>query len=385
MGRPGICDVYLVPLAGGESRRLTTQNRFMNGVAWTPDSSQIYYAMLDGSRIRLWRTDATGRSGNGEAVTAVGESAVMPSVARVGAVGQLRVAYHTVLEDVSLRLVELNPTTSADPVGTAVPFVDATEGRDCAAKFSPDAGEVIFGSFRTGEGRFWLAHRDGTGLRPLTTVVAQEGWPGGWSPDGRRIVFDLHSEGNSDIFVTDPVGVQPTRLTSEPSMDTAPAWSHDGRQIYFYSDRSGSGQIWAIPAAGGPATQLTHQGGFRPQPSLDGKYIYYVADLPGARRPNALKRIPVGGGEESIVLPDVSPFHWSVTYKGLYLLTLEQGIEHLDRYDPETRRSERLGVLPFRTARGFCGFMSVSQDGRFLLANHIDRYESNLGVIDGLR
>ena len=85
------------------------------------------------------------------------------------------------------------------------------------------------------------------------------------------------------------------------------------------------------------------------------------------------------------MLPDVSPFHWSVTHKGLYLLTLEQGTEHLDRYDPETRRSERLGVLPFRTARGFCGFMSVSQDGRFLLANHIDRYESNLGVIDGLR
>jgi hypothetical protein len=385
MGRAGICDVYLVSLAGGEPRRLTTQNRFMNGVAWTPDSNQIYYAMLDGSRIRLWRTAANGRSGNGEAVTALGESAVMPSVARVGAAGQLRVAYHTVLEDVSLRLVELRPSKAADPVGMAVPFQDATEGRDCGGKFSPDGEEVIFGSFRTGEGRFWLAHRDGSGLRPWTAIVAQEGWPGGWSPDGRRIVLDLFTNGNPDIYVIDAGGEQRTRLTSETSVDGVPAWSHDGRWIYFYSERSGTAQIWRAPADGGPARQITFQGGFRPEASPDGKYIYYVADLPGMGRPNPLKRVPVAGGEESIIAPNVSPFHFSVTSNGIYLLKLEQGTEQLDRYDPQTGRTERLGVLPFLTARGFCGFMTVSKDGRYLLANHVDRYESNLGVIDGLR
>jgi Tol biopolymer transport system component len=396
MGRPGICDVYLVLLSGGEPQRITTQNRFMHGVAWTPDSKHLFYSMLDGARIRLWRTAANGKSGNGQPVTALGESAVMPSVARSTG-GMLRVAYHSILEDVSLRLVELKPARSTDPVGIATPFADATDGRDCAAKFSPDASHVLFGSFRTGEGRFWIAQRDGSGLRPLTQIVAQEGWPGDWSPDGRRIVFDLHADGNSDIYVTDPSGARPVRLTSEPSMDAAPAWSHDGRWIYFFSDRSGSAQIWKVPAAGAAATQLTFQGGFRPQPSIDGKYIYYVADLPGARRPNVLKRIPVGGGEESVVIGDmdVSPFHWTVTAKGIYLLTLDhrtfsgfapaQGTEHLDRYDPATGQRERLGTLPFRTARGFCGFMSVSQDGRFLVANHVDRYESNLGLIDGLR
>jgi Tol biopolymer transport system component len=385
MGRPGICDVYLVPLAGGVPRRLTNQNRFMNGVAWTPDSRQLYYSMLDGSRIRLWRAPANGSGGDGEPVTALGESAVMPSVARAGSAGQFRVVYHTVLEDVSLRLVELKPSKPTEPVGVAVPFEDATEGRDCGGKFSPDAREILFGSVRTGEGRFWLAYREGSGLRPWTDIVTQEGWPGGWSPDGRRIVFDLFINGNSDIYVTDPGGARPTRLTSETSMDGVPAWSHDGRWIYFYSERSGTGQIWRLPADGGPANQVTFQGGFRPEASVDGKYIYYVADQPGARRPNALKRVPVDGGEESIVYPDVSPFHFSVTTKGIYLVTLDQGTEHLDRYNPDTGRTERLGVLPFRTARGFCGFMSVSQDGRFLLANHVDRYESNLSVIDGLR
>ena len=79
------------------------------------------------------------------------------------------------------------------------------------------------------------------------------------------------------------------------------------------------------------------------------------------------------------------PFNWSVTQKGIYNLGLVQGGQYLEVLDPETGRRTRLGVLPFPVALPQCGFSTVSEDARFLIANHLDRDDSNLGLIDGLR
>jgi Tol biopolymer transport system component len=381
-----ISDVHLISLEGGEVRRLTNHNRHMQGVAWAPDGKSVFYCLLEGTRFRLWRTAANGTSGNGKPIAAVAENVRWPSVAQIKTTGELRVAYQSMIHDVSLRLIELNPTGPTDPVGAAMPFADATEGRDCGARFSPDATQVAFWSPRTGAGLLWLARRDGSHLHPLTSITAQEIRPGGWSPDGRQIVFEATLEGQADIYVTDNAGAKPIRLTSDPSYDLFPAWSRDGRWIYFTSDRSGSHQIWKLPAVGGAATQVTFQGGMQPRPSIDGEYIYYVAGVPfGARVPAILKRVPSAGGEESVVAQPITPFNWSVTSKGIYNVALEKDGHFLDVYDPSTAKRTRLGVLPFRVAVPQCGFTTVSEDARFLIANHLDRDESNLGLIDGFQ
>jgi dipeptidyl aminopeptidase/acylaminoacyl peptidase len=209
----------------------------------------------------------------------------------------------------------------------------------------------------------------------------QEGRPGDWSPDSRRIVFDLTIDGNTDIYVADVDGAPPVRLTTEPSMDGAPSWSPDGQWIYFFSDRSGFGQIWKVPASGGPATRVTSGFGFEPRPSPDGQFIYFLTCFPWT--PCQLKRIPVAGGIETVILDRAVAFSWSVTPSGIYFLTRETSGEWLDVYDPGTSKRSRLGKLPFRPATpGFCPFMAVSQDGRFLIANHIDRFDSNLGLLE---
>jgi hypothetical protein len=206
------------------------------------------------------------------------------------------------------------------------------------------------------------------------------------SPDGRQIVLEADPEGNTDLYVTDNAGAKPLRLTSEPSYDGVPAWSNDGRWIFFTSDRTGTHQIWKVPAMGGSASQVTFEGGFQPRPSIDGEHIYYVSGVPaGARRPAVLKRVPARGGKEAVVTEGITPFNWSVTTRGIYNLVLEQGGQFLERYVPATGRRSRLGVMPFRVAIPQCGFTAVSQDARFLIANHLDRDESNLGLIDGLR
>jgi hypothetical protein len=120
--------------------------------------------------------------------------------------------------------------------------------------------------------------------------------------------------------------------------------------------------------------------------SLDGKYIYYLAGVPlASRRPTVLKRIPASGGEESVIAEGIIFRNWSVTAKGIYNLVPEKDRHFLERIDHVSGQRTRLGVLPFQVALATCGFTTVSQDARFLLANHLDRDESNLGLIEGLR
>ncbi|MXW87098.1 MAG: Tol-Pal system protein TolB, partial [Boseongicola sp. SB0667_bin_21] len=48
-----------------------------------------------------------------------------------------------------------------------------------------------------------------------------------------------------------------SRLTSAPSIETAPSFSPDGRQIVFESDRSGSQQLYVMPATGGQPRRIS--------------------------------------------------------------------------------------------------------------------------------
>jgi len=48
-----------------------------------------------------------------------------------------------------------------------------------------------------------------------------------------------------------------TRLTSAPSIETAPSFSPDGTRIVFESDRSGTPQLYIMPASGGEAQRIS--------------------------------------------------------------------------------------------------------------------------------
>ena len=60
--RPGIGDVYVAPIAGGEAHRRTNWNTEISGVAWTPDGRDIVYAVLEepGLDQTLFRIPAVG-------------------------------------------------------------------------------------------------------------------------------------------------------------------------------------------------------------------------------------------------------------------------------------------------------------------------------------
>src|SRR5882762_9955701 len=53
-------DIHVAPVSGGQPRRLTSDGRFLGGLAWTPDGKEIVFASNRGGLERLWRISLSG-------------------------------------------------------------------------------------------------------------------------------------------------------------------------------------------------------------------------------------------------------------------------------------------------------------------------------------
>lgn len=128
---------------------------------------------------------------------------------------------------------------------------------DSVPAWSPDAEQMVFASNKHGD-RKWRVYV----ISPAVQRGEGEEWVFGqmpaWSPLGDRIAYHGCDErgDNCGLWLMQPGGFAPTRLTTHPS-DTAPAWSPDGSQIAFISTRAGNWEVYLADAASGQVTRLT--------------------------------------------------------------------------------------------------------------------------------
>ena len=311
-----LADVYVVPLSGGEPKRLTFDNTWIRGLAWTPDGNSIVSLSFRGGSTRLWKVPPSG--GTPEPLAVGGDTGSLqfagspPSFSRQGN----RLVYAQSLEDTNIWRIKLSSPTG--PAGTPTQLISSTR-HDSGPQYSPDGQRIAFHSARSGSMEIWVCESDGLNPVQLTFLGLHSGTPR-WSPDGRQIAFDARPERSADIYVVSAEGGPPRRVTVERSNDVVPSWSRDGRWVYFASSNLGADwQVWKVPAEGGKATQVTKRGGFAAFESPDGKFIYYAKlDSPG------LWRISVEGGEESLVLDSPEEGYWG------YWVVMEQGIYSVD-------------------------------------------------------
>ena len=130
-------------------------------------------------------------------------------------------------------------------------------------------GQITFVSSRDGHIRddvpgipafeIYVMDADGGNQRRLTNNRAHDASPS-WSPDGKRIVFVSHRDGNGEIYVMNADGGNPQNLTNNPDDDSSPSWSPDGKRIAFDSDRDGrfNWEIYVMDADGGNLQNLTN-------------------------------------------------------------------------------------------------------------------------------
>jgi Tol biopolymer transport system component len=388
-GLPGLSDIYTMPMEGGEPRRLTNWNGPMSSLAWTADGREIIYGVREPAGPRLWRISARVSSpGRGARLAESTGNAGWPVISRPGAGRPVRLAYLAVRQELGLHLIDLTHQESPGVLNPAKPFQRSSR-QDRYGRVSPRGDRVAFASDREGSQEIWISGLDGSNLHRVTEMKTGTPFPA-WSPDGESIAF-LSTKGGVGIrciFVVKASGGEPRQLTLESEVVGPPQWSGDGRWIYFMTDRSGSYQIWKMSSSGEHPVQITRQGGFEVQESPDGRDLYYTGSPPrdasGLAAPSKLMRVPVDGGEEVAVLPQVWTFHWSVTEKGIYYLFPGPPTKSLMLYRFRDGRTERVGDLSDQTAQ-FTDDAVVSRDGRWLFLTQIDRTDTDLMLIDKFR
>jgi len=357
--------LWLLPLTGGEPRRLTHGEHKNFGAAWSPDGKAIaFLSTRRDKKPQIYRLPLDG--GEAERLTDL---------------------------DGEMTSLEWSPD------GKSIAFVfrpsDAPENghlpgstperkaREAKAE-KKDAPEPTFRHITRMlyklDGSGWLprsrSHVHVLDLatretRPVTTGDFDHG-PATWSPDSKQLAFTANRQEDeeyssyavSDVFVVPAAGGEPRNLTPGPGMAVAPSWSPDGSTLAFVGhDRPDDWwgipnyHVWVVPASGGAPRDLTpnfdryaadmvgsdlrdfHAGG-NPVWSRDGMGLYFLGSEFGSTH---LYRIPARGGAE----PE------RLTEGGLQILMAARGREveeltvircgHLDAgtiatFDPATRR-----------------------------------------------
>jgi len=368
-------DVYIVPITGGEPRRLTFENTPVTRVAWTADGREIIFSAtnnLFAHHGSLWRVPASG--GAPERLTVVGYDAVFPSISRRGN----RLAYVQGSGDYNIYKIEVfGATVSSNPPTKLI----ASTRNDVSPQFSPDGRRIVFGSDRSGSPEIWMCDSDGSNLIQVTSLNKAAGTPR-WSPDGQQFAFDFFEGRRGHIYVTSTAGGRPRPITMGDFDDIVPSWSRNGQWIYFASNRTGVYQVWRVHPEGGEAVQVTRQGGGLAFESFDGKYLYYVKGWEGPTK--GIWRVPVEGGEEIQVLDS---FHsendgdWAVADDGLYFINPEgkDGVtmEFFDFATRKVRQVGKLGKVPIGTIG-----ITVSPDRRQILYVQIDNDGQDIMLVE---
>jgi Tol biopolymer transport system component len=374
------CDVHLVELGPdllprGQPRRLTHQDSYMSGVAWTADGRSVLCgASLDGGVTRyLWRVPISGAV-RPERLDLAGSQAQHHATARVGN----RLAY-----------VQggLDPDIWKWEAGAAAKNFISSTLPDFSPQFSPDGTRIAFGSSRSGVTEIWVCGRDGANPTQLTNALGRCQATPKWSPDSRSIAFgSMGEDGRWDIYVIDAAGGQPRRITSHESTETIPSFSRDGKWIYFNSKRGGNNEIWRIPAAGGESMQVTDRGGYVAFESWDGKTLYYTksAGVNVDLAPGPLFARSLAGGPERQVLDSVVARAFFPVEDGIYYIARHdnEGAWPLQFFDLATGRSR---VLTRIEGQLWLGGLTVSPDRKIFLFTVNKPLNFDLMLIENFR
>jgi TolB protein len=277
-------DLFTVKPNGRALHRLTRTRLFEDRAEWSSDGRRLVFAgsNLSGSREEIWTMSASGRQRR--ALTSFGSISAAPAWSPDG-----RIAFFT-LSDFP------PPASEEDPPPPAEIHSMTADGDDqqrltnddeiqTDPSWSPDGSTIAYIHWCEvpgEEGAFdlalYLMNRDGTGQRPLLDCSAKRFISNAnWSPDGRRIVFEVATarprgrsgaDWQSDIAVINADGTGLRRLTRSAALETHPVWSPDGRRIAFTSDRHAKGgrlellgpafELYTMRADGRGVRRITH-------------------------------------------------------------------------------------------------------------------------------
>jgi len=351
-------DLFVIPITGGEPRRLTFENARGGVPTWTQDGSEIVFPSSRGGLLNLWRISVNG--GSPQPVAGIGPVAFAPSIPRRGNL----LAY--VHPSVNSSIWQIRLSDERRVLRPATRLI-MSRGQNFRPSFSPDGKKVVFESDRLGNSDIWYCDSDGSNCAQLTSLHGTAG-TARWSPDGHHVVFEVQLQHFYEIYVIDLPDGRPRLLPTFPKSDNgAPNWSRDGKWIYFYStDEKGLFQLWKVPLEGGVPVRVTRNGGIYAIESEDGRFLYYT-------KSSGIWRMPLNGGGEEIVLDQAIGWpNWAVSRRGIYFLLRKDEKGRIEFFDFATHKRTPIANVDKPTIG-----LALSPDERSILysRNEFEDYE----------
>lgn len=357
-------EIFVVPATGGEPRQITSDDARIYGLAWNADGESLFFTSFRRTnQLNLWQI-SLGSKSEPQMISTGGKNLQDLAISPDGKI----IAYTEETADENIWEIALS-NTAIQPR----PLIRSARA-DLSEQFSPDGGQIVFASDRTGNFEIWISDADGKNQRQLTDNNGSSGSPR-FSPDGKFIVFDAQTAGNSDIFVVSTNGGTPRRLTADSFNNALPAWSVDGNWIFFLSNRSGDSQIWKIPAAGGEAMQITKQGAFEMFAAPDGKTILYSK---GGGKAGLWSVGTDGGNERPIAeLAEVGSWRsWTVSAEGVYFTPFTaQNPFRIKFFDFAARQTKTVADIK-KAPLTYYSNLAVAPDGKKILYAQRDQSAS---------
>ena len=221
--RAGPSELWVRTVAGGQEKRLVSQDSGIGGVGWSPDGAYVVFTAGAGT-IRHEQTPQYSGS---------------------------KIIY-TITENVPGTTMVVSASAASAPRASGAPLAG-----ESVARALPGGGG--FGGRRWLDARHFLVDRTSTDFKRRTTSVV-----------------DIET-GQSKVLHED-VEEKFWSMTGDAGGGSQP--SPDKKWIMFLSDRDGWDHIYVMPASGGEAIQIT-KGKFeawRPQWSPDGTRIAFDAN-----------------------------------------------------------------------------------------------------------
>lgn len=258
-------DVWVVSVAGGEPRQLTTgsvgpgdpRGATDHFPLWSPDGKWILFQSGRRGWNELYVVSEDGKTKNYIAATEIysGADQVGNTVVDRG-------------DAVSSDRFDPNPAWAPD--GKSISYTERSR------QFFSGKLKVISFDGSTGTARgdakdLYIAKNDRGGAWAVNTAA--------WAPDSRTLAVVLQETGWDKVFLIPASGGKPRQLTRGESEDEDPVYSPDGKLIAIVSNRDLAEErhIWIVPVKGGAPWRLTHLSGIEssPQWSPDSKIIYF--------------------------------------------------------------------------------------------------------------
>jgi len=354
--------------ATGPPRRLVPHvTDWTWGMTWSRDGGQVIYSAQEAGITSLWRVHTDGGTPP-ERIEVAGTDASWPAIAPSAD----RLAFS---RDLAAHVpYQFEAGQLSRPLLASSQFEGDID-------FSPDGHRVTYCANAGEAMEIWTAGADGSTPLQLTRGPGRWQCSPHWSPDGRQIAFD--SQGNDYQWhiwtIAADGGGAPRQVTSDSG--NVPTWSRDSQRIY-YSDRNS--HLWRIQLADGQKEQLTHEGDAAlARESADGKTFVYQGG-------GGLRTMPMAGGPSRQIVPCIAGWAISTTPPAIYYVTCStqspwgSSNPALHLLNLSTGDDRVLGTLD-RYSSISVSALAVSPDGKVIVYDRFAREGHDLMLIENFR